>query len=531
VSFRFQFRRGTAAERDAANPVLAAGEPAVVLDSGQPAELVLGDGVTAMADLRRAVWGDDARLTLADTATQPGDLGTAAAADVGDFATAAQGAKADAAAPGLASALVPLAAALRSGADTSILLIGDSTGDGTSAWFYRVGQWLAARFPDYTVEYRAWDDTPKKYARPVTIQTGPLGAQYASLPGTTRTMCQDQTATITNGDLDLRVKFAAADWTPAVSGTILARFGNPGDCLFRFGVTDAGLLSFNWSTDGTNSQTTAVSTSALGFADGATAWVRVTLDIDNGAGGHDIKFYESTDDTATWVQVGATITRAGTTSLYTATTGPWEIGGRGGNAAMLAGSWYEVEIRNGIGDAFPLLAAPLSNAWYPTGNDTPVTRAGSPVITLLNGSISGGAIVGNFAPQVALMAPPGRHSVALISTGHNEGDVRGLPWRERYSTLADPIAAGAMCPVVAVAQNPRITPSTARAIDGHLQRFADLAAWSQYGPGRGYLNTYQAFLDDVRALSDLVSVDGKHPTTTGYQVWADTFTDALAPLL
>jgi len=54
--------------------VLAAGEPAVVLDSGQPAELVLGDGVTAMADLRRAVWGDDARLADAETAVQPADL-------------------------------------------------------------------------------------------------------------------------------------------------------------------------------------------------------------------------------------------------------------------------------------------------------------------------------------------------------------------------------------------------------------------------------------------------------------------------
>ena len=51
MSFRFQFRRGTTAERNAANPILAAGEPAVVLDSGQPAKLVLGDGVTAMADL------------------------------------------------------------------------------------------------------------------------------------------------------------------------------------------------------------------------------------------------------------------------------------------------------------------------------------------------------------------------------------------------------------------------------------------------------------------------------------------------
>ena len=85
-------RRGTTAERNASNPILAAGEPAVVLDSGQPAEMVLGDGVTAMADLRAAVWDDDARLAAAATATQPGDLGTAAAADAEDFATAAQAA-------------------------------------------------------------------------------------------------------------------------------------------------------------------------------------------------------------------------------------------------------------------------------------------------------------------------------------------------------------------------------------------------------------------------------------------------------
>ena len=80
MSFRFQFRRGTTAERNASNPILAAGEPAVILDSGQPAGLVLGDGVTAMTDLRAAVWDDDARLALADTAVQPADL-TAYATD------------------------------------------------------------------------------------------------------------------------------------------------------------------------------------------------------------------------------------------------------------------------------------------------------------------------------------------------------------------------------------------------------------------------------------------------------------------
>jgi len=111
VSFRFQFRRGTAAERDAANPVLAAGEPAVVLDSGQPAELVLGDGVTAMADLRRAAWGDDARLAAAATAVQPADL-TAYASD-----------------PGTAR----VAAKLRRGLGITVAFIGDSGLEGTTA--------------------------------------------------------------------------------------------------------------------------------------------------------------------------------------------------------------------------------------------------------------------------------------------------------------------------------------------------------------------------------------------------------------
>ena len=132
MSFRFQFRRGTTAERNASNPILAAGEPAVVLDSGQPAELVLGDGVTAMADLRAAVWDDDARLAAAATATQPGDLGTAAAADAEDFATTAQGAKAD-------TAVQPVnyparfLSKVKAGTAVKVTILGDSIYQGSTA--------------------------------------------------------------------------------------------------------------------------------------------------------------------------------------------------------------------------------------------------------------------------------------------------------------------------------------------------------------------------------------------------------------
>lgn len=48
MNFRFQLRRGTTAQWAAANPVLAAGEPGVDLDTG---EQRIGDGATAWADL------------------------------------------------------------------------------------------------------------------------------------------------------------------------------------------------------------------------------------------------------------------------------------------------------------------------------------------------------------------------------------------------------------------------------------------------------------------------------------------------
>jgi len=485
-----------------------------------------------------AAFATAAQGALADSATQPGDLGTAAAADATDFATAAQGALAATAVqpaaladPALSAALAPLVAALKSGSDTSALLIGDSTGNGTDEWFYLFGQWVASQFPAYTVEHRLWNDTTKAYGRPTYIQTGPLGVQYAYLPGTANDLCQAQSATIVNGDLDLRVKIAADDWTPSATGQLLALFQGAGQRLLRFGIQNGtGNLAFDWNDSAGTLQATAVSTATTGLTDGTAAWVRVVLDIDDGSTQHTIKFYTSTDDGATWVQLGSTITRAGVSSIFTTSTTAWEIGGRGGSSELLAGKWYEVEIRNGVGDTFPLLAAPMSNAWYPISSTTPVTRGGSPTLTLLNGSISGGAIGTNFSPQVPGMVPQWRQSLALVCTGHNESAI-GLPWKSTYNTFVASVAAKTLCPVVAVSQNPRTAPSDTKTIDIHRQRFGDLAAWAQYGSGRGFLNAYQAFIDDGRAMSLLVSGDGIHPTAAGSQLWADTLTAAMAPLL
>ncbi len=434
---------------------------------------------------------------------------------------------ASAASIGLSPALAPLRAALDAGADCSMVLVGDSTGNNTDEWFYLFAQWLADRYPNYTVEHRLWNDTNKCYDRPTNIQTGPNGASYLGLGGSLNDASQDVITDLSGGDLDLRVKLAAADWTPSAISTILAKFQNAGARTFRFQLNTTGALWFDWTTDGSTIQTTASSVTAVGFTDGATGWVRVTLDVDNGSTQHEIKFYKSTDG-VTWTQVGSTVTRSGTTSVFqSGTNAAWEIGGRGGSGELLAGRFYEVQIRSGIGDSFPLIAAPLATAWYDSGSTTPSTRGGSPVLTLYNGSISGGAITANFSPQVTKMVPPGRHVLAVISTGHNEGMAWGPPWMKRFNDFATLVAARASCPLVAVAQNPRISPATAQSIYAHKQRIGDLTGWAQQGVGRGLMNAYQAFVDDGRPLSDLVDAsDGIHPTSAGSLLWASVVESA-----
>lgn len=71
--------------------------------------------------------------------------------------------------------------------DATLLLLGDSTGNEETEWFYRTVQALAAQFPAYTVTYRLWADGTQSYAAPVTLQAGTgsrtLAVYNASVPG------------------------------------------------------------------------------------------------------------------------------------------------------------------------------------------------------------------------------------------------------------------------------------------------------------------------------------------------------------
>jgi len=76
--------------------------------------------------------------------------------------------------------------------NAGILVVSDSTGNQTNEWPYLVAQYLADKYPAYTVVARFWDEVGEvAYSSPVTVQTGSgaytlsvwIAAKAGSVPG------------------------------------------------------------------------------------------------------------------------------------------------------------------------------------------------------------------------------------------------------------------------------------------------------------------------------------------------------------
>jgi hypothetical protein len=96
--------------------------------------------------------------------------------------------------------------------------------------------------------------------------------------------------------------------------------------MFRLGFLSGGRLYLAWCPTGSYaSLLTADSTDNLTALDAVTIyWLNVTLDVNNGAGGYEVKFWWSADqtndsDAVTWTQLGTTITGGATTNLAAVT--------------------------------------------------------------------------------------------------------------------------------------------------------------------------------------------------------------------
>ncbi|MGA5116851.1 hypothetical protein [Streptomyces pseudogriseolus] len=188
------------------------------------------------------------------------------------------------------------------------------------------------------------------------------GPAFVLLPGSSGNTATtpDAAALDITGDLDIRVKLSADDWTPSSDSYLLSKYTTTGNQRsYALALTSTGVLALQWSADGTNGMSKNATANLASLANGTTKWVRATLDVDNGASGHTVRFYTS-DDGSAWTQLGTAVTTAGTTSVY-ASTAALELGSRnGGTSDFLAGKIYEAEVKNGIGGT--TVAHPVATA-------------------------------------------------------------------------------------------------------------------------------------------------------------------------
>jgi hypothetical protein len=140
-----------------------------------------------------------------------------------------------------------------------------------------------------------------------------------------------------------------------------------------------GLLEMTWGDGAVSPGQTA--SAAVPFTPGQTGWVRATLDVDNGAGGYEVKFYSSTDG-VTWTQIGVTRTGVGTTVGDSADA--LEIGTGFVGAGHLEGLIHYAEVRNGIDGTVVAVFDP--NRVRVTGPNAPTTIPSTSGVWTISGN-------------------------------------------------------------------------------------------------------------------------------------------------
>lgn len=175
------------------------------------------------------------------------------------------------------------------------------------------------------------------------------GVNYLWLPGVNGNYpsAPDSVPLSITGDIDVRLYMAADDWTPAAAPALFYKYNTgAGNASYGLYMNTNGTLGFFWSADG-SAALDKVSTAAPIVSNFGALWIRATLDVDNGAAGNDVKFYTSIDGVI-WTQLGATVTTAGTTSIFDSNT-QLTIGMRGsGSNDPLAGKVYRAQIYAGL---------------------------------------------------------------------------------------------------------------------------------------------------------------------------------------
>jgi hypothetical protein len=148
------------------------------------------------------------------------------------------------------------------------------------------------------------------------------------------------------GDIDIRCKVALDDWTPSATNTLVAKTDGSTNISYSLQISNTGVPRFVWSETGSAIKFVDATVGPT-VTDGSTIWLRVTLDVDNGAAGNTVTFFTSNDG-LTWTQLGSPVVTLVVTSIYNGTT-PINIGAQtNGTVAPARGKFFRAQVLNGI---------------------------------------------------------------------------------------------------------------------------------------------------------------------------------------
>lgn len=177
------------------------------------------------------------------------------------------------------------------------------------------------------------------------------GTNYVYLPGVSgNTISIPDAANLDTTDLDFRMRISLD--SPTTTGNYASRLvSDPNrSWLFAYtGGTTGARMNLTWYPTGSAASGINVGGTATyenSYTAGQNHWVRVTLDVDNGAGGYEVKFFTAPDSITVptaWTQVGTTITGGTTTNL------PLIVAGMGiSQSTAFLGNVYRAQLMDSI---------------------------------------------------------------------------------------------------------------------------------------------------------------------------------------
>ncbi|WP_181786190.1 hypothetical protein [Streptomyces phytophilus] len=191
------------------------------------------------------------------------------------------------------------------------------------------------------------------------------GASYLSINDFSgdRASTPDAAALDITGDIDVRIEVRLD--SPFASGTqcLIGKYDTAGNQRsWRLLLVDSGLV-FTWSTTGTDFNTATASTT-VPVPPSKRIAVRATLDVNDGAGGCEVKFWWAPTIDGPWTMIGDPQNGAFTTSVF-AGTAPLDVGQIQTLTGFTApqGQILAAQVRNGINGT--LVASPEFTAQTP----------------------------------------------------------------------------------------------------------------------------------------------------------------------